>query len=558
MLKNQLLEYVNQEKKIIVDQIELLKSLPEDVQIEKGFLVVDLLVVDISDNDILFSVEVNNSKLKAGDPAILILDSKKVPVTIIENLVDQISVTASQLLGLPKGYTCKLQISIPQLLDPIIECFERLEEGAPGWHFLQLISGIVKPQEKSVFQSVPEFIVNSKIDKLDLSEAQKRIIYKACQLPSFLGIQGPPGTGKSYTLSVIADILHSQNKRIVIVAHTHQAVNNCLEAIHAINPNINLVKIGEKLKSIGLPANIETCTFSEFNLKNKSKKRTKNPVVGMTIYSAILNLGLRRNSLSPNILLVDEAGQIPLSMGSLIGYFGAGSNLFFGDDAQMPPIFHEEMISNPLSLSVFQQIRKINPNYIDRLEVTYRMNQALTSFIGRNFYKDSSSESTFLSSSASASHRVLDVNLAHADSVLTDLFDNKTSLSIIPDDDNSGDFKYYNPIQAKKITNIVDFVLKNGLSSNQIAIVTPYRKQVNEIRKCLNEIGITDMPIVDTVERVQGITVEMVIFSVCATNKEFLKSQENFIFSPNRINVAISRAKTKAIIFGTLPYSFNL
>ena len=78
--------------------------------------------------------------------------------------------------------------------------------------------------------------------------------------------------------------------------------------------------------------------------------------------------------------------------------------------------------------------------------------------------------------------------------------------------------------------------------------------QVNTIKKYLSEIGLTVLPIVDTVERVQGITVDIVIFSVCTTDSITLKSKKDFIFSPNRINVAISRARVKAIIFGKFPF----
>lgn len=557
MFRDQLLEYTEKEKKIIVDQIEQLKTLPENVQIEKGLLIENLFLQDKFENQLLFSVDVNNSKLKSGDKACLILGTKKLNVVIIENLVNEISLTTDGILDLPLGSKCILQISIPQLLDPIIELYNRLEEGAPGWFFLEMLAGFKEPSEKSRFSSVDPKIIDSKIQKLNLSDAQKRIVYKACELPSFLGIQGPPGTGKSFTLSVIADILYSSKKRIVIVSHTHQAVNNCLDAIHQQSPEIKLVKIGEKLKSRDLPSSVQTMSFTEFTLKNKKSKIAETTIIGMTIYSAILNLGLRRNAINPNVILIDEAGQIPLSIGALIGYFGAGSNLFFGDDAQMPPIFQEELINDNLSVSVFQQIRKINPHFLDKLDLTYRMNDELTNIIGLNFYKDETTQKSFLMSSQQSAERLLDIDLKEADQFIRYCLTKENSFVVIEDNIGDGLFKFENHIQAQKITKIISYLNEQKYPIDQIAIVTPFRKQVNVIKKYLSEIDLTTLPIVDTVERVQGITVDIVIYSVCTTDLNTLNSKKDFIFSPNRINVAISRARVKAIIFGKFPFITN-
>jgi hypothetical protein len=554
MLRDRLLEYTEKEKEIIVNQIEQLKTLPEDIQIEKGLLIENLYLIEKFENELVFSVEVNNSKLKSGDKAYLILATRKVNVVIIENLVNEISLITDGKLELPLGCICKLQISIPQLLDPIIELYKRLEEGAPGWFFLEMIAGLKGPIEKSRFTSIDSKIIEAKILSLNLSKAQKRIVTKACDLPSFLGIQGPPGTGKSFILSVIADILYSNRKRIVILSHTHQAVNNCLDAIHKQNPTIKLVKIGEKLKSKDLPSAVQTMSFTEFSNNNKKSKTADTTIVGMTIYSAILNLGLRRNAINPNVILIDEAGQIPLSVGALIGYFGAGSNLFFGDDAQMPPIFQEELIYDDLSVSIFQQIRKFNPDYIDRLDLTYRMNEELTSIIGINFYRDLTTQKSFLKSSAQSTNKLLNIDLKGADEFINKCLSKNNSLVVIEDEIEDDTFKYENYIQAQKITTLIEYLNEKKYPIEQIAIVTPFRNQVNTIKKYLSEIGLAVLPIVDTVERVQGITVDIVIFSVCTTDSVTLKSKKDFIFSPNRINVAISRARVKAIIFGKFPF----
>jgi superfamily I DNA and/or RNA helicase len=56
------------------------------------------------------------------------------------------------------------------------------------------------------------------------------------------------------------------------------------------------------------------------------------------------------------------------------------------------------------------------------------------------------------------------------------------------------------------------------------------------------------LPIVDTVERVQGQTVELVAISACASDRQYVSGLAGFLLSPNRLNVAASRARTKVVL----------
>jgi DNA replication ATP-dependent helicase Dna2 len=122
----------------------------------------------------------------------------------------------------------------------------------------------------------------------------------------------------------------------------------------------------------------------------------------------------------------------------------------------------------------------------------------------------------------------------------------------------------FNHAEAQVAANIVVGCLKAGLSSHEIAVVTPFRRQVMHIRNLISaQLGDNyELPIVDTVERVQGLTVEAVVVSFCASEPDYISSIADFLYSPNRLNVAVSRARTKAVVishpdvFRTLPRSF--
>lgn len=107
-----------------------------------------------------------------------------------------------------------------------------------------------------------------------------------------------------------------------------------------------------------------------------------------------------------------------------------------------------------------------------------------------------------------------------------------------------------NQVEARFVANLVQRVVQNGVSANEVAVVTPFRRQAALIRSLLQAHlpqGAT-LPIIGTVERVQGLTVELVVVSVCVSDPEYARARATFLFSPNRLNVALSRARTKAVL----------
>jgi superfamily I DNA and/or RNA helicase len=92
--------------------------------------------------------------------------------------------------------------------------------------------------------------------------------------------------------------------------------------------------------------------------------------------------------------------------------------------------------------------------------------------------------------------------------------------------------------------------LEHGKTARDIAVVTPFRRQAALIRRTLQGLVAADanLPIIDTVERVQGLTVDLIAISMAASEPEFVASVAGFLLSPNRLNVAISRARMKVVI----------
>jgi hypothetical protein len=85
-----------------------------------------------------------------------------------------------------------------------------------------------------------------------------------------------------------------------------------------------------------------------------------------------------------------------------------------------------------------------------------------------------------------------------------------------------------------------------AIGEADIIVVAPYNAQVNALRDTLPP-GIR----VGTVDRFQGQEAPICIVSMTASSAEETTRGMEFLFSLNRINVAVSRAMGLALVFGS-------
>lgn len=91
----------------------------------------------------------------------------------------------------------------------------------------------------------------------------------------------------------------------------------------------------------------------------------------------------------------------------------------------------------------------------------------------------------------------------------------------------------------------------------EIAVLSPFRAQAANIRRVIrkNEYVYEENRIllaIDTVDKMQGQEREVIIFSLTAGNIEYMTEIADFLYNPNKLNVAFSRAKSKLIIVGKI------
>ncbi len=85
------------------------------------------------------------------------------------------------------------------------------------------------------------------------------------------------------------------------------------------------------------------------------------------------------------------------------------------------------------------------------------------------------------------------------------------------------------------------------LRQTDFMVVAPYNAQVRRLREALRTAGLTDVP-VGTVDKFQGREAPVVFYSMATSSAEDVPRTLEFLFSRNRLNVAVSRAMCLAFV----------
>ena len=414
-MRQRIYDYLQQQKELELADIEANSQLNDEEKVEAGLLIKNAQVVKICDNQYELHTTEDNTKLRVGDSVRISNRYISVNAKIIDLYLEGLSIETSAFMKV--NDFVDIEVMEHMMLDPMLDLLDGIREGCPGYSFLNLLAGKETPRSKGLGAIDARFV------KLPgaLNTAQSCVVADCLKRPSVYCLQGPPGTGKTAVLSTIAQIYATMRKEVLVISNTHQAVNNALNKIAEQAGNFAVVKIGEKIKGEGLNRKIvKAGTYNHYLAYRKNSKKRMAPadVVGMTLHAAIIHLGLRNSGFKPKIVLVDEAGQMPLAYASLIGAFGCGSIIFIGDDKQMPPIFHPQLAENSLSVSIFEYLCDRYPALRHPLNITYRMNEEITTFVSKNFY-ESGEAGIKLVSADSAKDRRLNVEGISQESIQT-------------------------------------------------------------------------------------------------------------------------------------------
>ena len=206
-----------------------------------------------------------------------------------------------------------------------------------------------------------------------------------------------------------------------------------------------------------------------------------------------------------------------------------------------------------LSISIFKHLKNLYPDSAVTLDKTFRMNDEICDCIQRYFYREVNLQPNSEEIAQRRLSQVLTSRSNHPDPTIQRVFNDDSSIQVILSENSSSTDS--NEEEARMACELVVEArnLLNDDWNTRIAVITPYRRQVRLIRSLVLAKGIPakEMPLVDTVERLQGQQVDMIILSFCSSDPDYIRNVAGFLFDSNRTNVMISRAKTKVVILAS-------
>lgn len=349
-----------------------------------------------------------------------------------------------------------------------------------------------------------------------------------------LPIQGPPGTGKTYVTARAILSLVKAGHRVGVSSNSHEAIRNvllgCLEAQKEdiSPPHLNIyhkVSSGDDGYPDDCPVHRET--------DNETAAANGNIVGGTAFFfSREDNIG------GYDWLFVDEAGQV--SLANMFAMGRATRNMVLvGDPCQLPQVI-QGTHPPPANLSCLEWMlgehATIPPDRGIFLPISRRMHPEVCRFISDQIYEG-----------RLTSHPDTAMQLVNA----TDYPEAGAFWIPISHEGNSQS----SAEEVRVIREGIDTLLKGNwtgkdgvtrpISESDIIVVAPYNAQVNALREALPE-AIR----VGTVDKFQGQEAPVCIVSMTTSSVEEMPRGLEFLFSLNRINVAVSRAKGLALVFG--------
>nr|WP_314488036.1 TM0106 family RecB-like putative nuclease [uncultured Pseudomonas sp.] len=355
---------------------------------------------------------------------------------------------------------------------------------------------------------------------------------------SVLFIQGPPGTGKTYTGShVIVDLLKA-GKRIGVTSNSHHAINNLLAAVEARAQEDGLTFTGLKKSSDG--------DGNEFNgrcihsIEDKKAFLTAwSPSIDLTA-GTVWILADETFTEQLDYLFIDEAGQV--SVANLVAMGMAARNIvLMGDQMQLSqPV--QGVHPGRSGDSILDYLLDGTPTIAsDRgvfLAQTWRMHPHVCSFISHAVYEGQ------LSSAPGTDRRVLSL-----DGQRPEVPNSGLMFCPVKHDGNSQS----SDEEAAQVQALYAYFSRQrfidsdgeeqAIGVDNILVVAPYNLQVQVLKQVLPS-GAR----VGTVDKFQGQEAEIVIVSMATSNENYLPRDIGFLYSKNRLNVAVSRAKSLACI----------
>lgn len=357
---------------------------------------------------------------------------------------------------------------------------------------------------------------------------------------TYLYVQGPPGAGKTYTGARMIVALLNAGKRVGIMSNSHKAIHHLLGGVLDAASEARLPIRAVKKATSGKPD-------TEFD--GDPNRRVENVYSNADVFASGAQLvagtawlfAAAEADQMLDVLFVDEAGQVALA--NLVAAGTSSRNLvLLGDQMQLAqPVqgVHPGRSGHSALDYLLDGAPTIAPDRGIFLAKTWRMHPRVCAFISEAVY-----EGRLEPEQGNSQRELVLAQGAHpllcpAGLVYAPVEHQGCSQGCQVEADLIA--AVYASALGQQYTDRDGNLCR--LSHENILVMAPYNVQVNLLKRTL-----PPQARVGTVDKFQGQEAELVLVSMTTSSEQDLPRNIDFLYSKNRLNVAISRARCTAIV----------
>lgn len=417
-----------------------------------------------------------------------------------------------------------------------------------------------------------------------LNATQQHAVNEVLRAKDVAIVHGPPGTGKTTTLVEAINETLARESQVLVCAQSNMAVDWISEQL--VDRGINVLRIGNPTrvndKMLGFTYERRFEAHPDYSqlwairkaireLRMQRKGRTENwhqkmdrlrsrateleisinaDLFGQARVIASTLVGASNKILDGqhySTLFIDEAAQA-LEPACWIAIRRANRVILAGDHCQLPPTVKSiAALKAGLGKTLMERIVDSKPEVVTLLDTQYRMNEEIMRFSSSWFY-----DGKVKAASITAHRGILDYDtpiewvddVANDDETVGETFVGET-------------FGRINKVEARQVMELLQaYFEKIGKQrildeSIDVGIISPYRAQVQYLRHLIKKEAFfkpfRHLLSVNTVDGFQGQERDVIIVSLVRSNND---GQIGFLRDLRRMNVAMTRARSKLIIIG--------
>ena len=417
-----------------------------------------------------------------------------------------------------------------------------------------------------------------------LNATQQHAVNEVLRAKDVAIVHGPPGTGKTTTLVESINETLARESQVLVCAQSNMAVDWISEQL--VDRGINVLRIGNPTrvndKMLGFTYERRFEAHPDYSqlwairkaireLRMQRKGRTENwhqkmdrlrsrateleisinaDLFGQARVIASTLVGASNKILDGqhySTLFIDEAAQA-LEPACWIAIRRANRVILAGDHCQLPPTVKSiAALKAGLGKTLMERIVDSKPEVVTLLDTQYRMNEEIMRFSSSWFY-----DGKVKADPITAHRGILDYDtpiewvddVANDDETVGETFVGET-------------FGRINKVEARQVMELLQaYFEKIGKQriideSIDVGIISPYRAQVQYLRHLIKKEAFfkpfRHLLSVNTVDGFQGQERDVIIVSLVRSNND---GQIGFLRDLRRMNVAMTRARSKLIIIG--------